>query len=161
MANLNELGRKIVVLHQTGEVSRVLTAFTVPFGEDYLKLFCDRLRHDWEKSVYGAGLPIDNPSEDPSTVKFFYRPCMDRQFKYRKLPYKEGTYDVVDAFACLGSRFYMHGVQVFVEVCKSNMGGRRIWANIYYVADSEIPAARITAEEIEFAEDYPGDGKKK
>lgn len=161
MANFNELGRKIVVLHQTGAVNRVLTAFIVPFGENYVELFCDRIRYDWEKSVHGGGLPIDNPSEGPSTVKFYYTPCMAKQAKYAKIPYKEGSYDVVDAFVCLGSRFYMDSIQVFVEVCKSNMDSQRLWANIYYVADSEIPASRIMAEEIAFSEEYLGDGKTK
>jgi len=147
---------KIVVVNMVGQVNRVITAFTVPYGEEYDKKFCDIVRNDWEKTVR---IGLLNPSVEPSTVKFLYTPVMYKQAKYAELPYKEGTYTVVDAFACSGTRFYMDSLQVFVEVCKSDMGERRIWANVYYVSDSVIPAIVIYAEEIEFAHDYLGDSK--
>ena len=150
---------KIIVVNMVGQVNRLITAFTVPYGEEYVKKFCDIVRHDWEKTVYGTGLPNPNPSVESWRVKFLYTPVMYKQAKYANIPYKEGTYTVVDAFACVGTRFYMDRLQVFVEVCKSDMGDRRIWANVYYVSDSVIPAIVIHAEEIEFIHDYPGDSK--
>lgn len=69
---------------------------------------------------------------------------MEKQQKYRNLPYQlTDTITVIDAFTCIGSRFGLDTLSVIVEVCQSNCGEERIWANIYYAADSEIPACVI------------------
>jgi hypothetical protein len=106
------------------------------------------LRCDREKGLCGQGIPASNPSLDPSTVEFIYKPAMYKQKLYsRQFPFSiASSYGIIDAFVCLGSRFGLQQLQVFVEVCKSNCGDGRIWANIYYVSDSEIPACIIEAE---------------
>ena len=110
--------------------------------EKILKIF----RYDREEKVCGRySLITKNPSENISTVKFYYSPLMEKQVKYKTLPYQlTGTVEVIDAFTCLGTRFGLDSLSVIVEICQSNCGEHYIWANIYYVADSEIPALVIT-----------------
>ena len=71
---------------------------------------------------------------------------MEKQSKYAKLPYKlTDTIKVIDAFVCSGSRFGLSLLtEVLVEICESNCANNTIWANIYHVADSEIPVSIIT-----------------
>ena len=108
------------------------------------KKILETLRYDREKRSYGKNVLNENPSEDLSKVKFYYSPVMEKQQKYKNLPYQlTDTITVIDAFTCIGSRFGLDTLRVIVEVCQSNCGDQRIWANIYYVADSEIPACVI------------------
>ena len=105
------------------------------------------LRNDREKNLHGSGVPEENPSLDPSSVEFYYATTMDKKKLYASgFPINMGTYDIIDAFVCLGSRFGLRQLRVFVEVCHSRMGRGQYWANVYYVADSQVPACIITAE---------------
>ena len=104
------------------------------------------LRYDLEKNQFGGGGPENNPSKDPNSVKFFYSPFMYKQELAKYIPYKVSEHiTLIDSFVCLGSRFKLDSLQVIVEVYESNCGNNRIWAEVYYVADCEIPACIITA----------------
>jgi len=110
------------------------------------KQVIDELRKDREKGVVPG--PGENPSRDPSTVEFFFTATMEKQRIYRNLPHRVGdSYDIIDAFVCLGSRFELKPLQVFVEVCQSRLRNDELWANVYYVADSQIPACVIHVQE--------------
>ena len=110
------------------------------FKELNKKKILEMLRHDRERNLQSG----ENPSKDLSIIKFYYNPVMEKQQKYKNLPYQlTDTITVIDAFICRGSRFGLAPLSVIVEVCQSNCGEKRIWANIYYVADSEIPACVI------------------
>ena len=142
----------LFIFEQTGEVNSVFDILSsVPLNtkgsmkknkQNILK----NLRRDREEDIIGPLVPDKNPSEDISTVEFYYTPCMVKQKNYRpsNLPYKlSETIQVIDAFTCIGSRFGLKSLSVIVEVCQSNCGGNHIWANIYYVANSEVPASTI------------------
>ena len=86
-----------------------------------------------------------NPSKNILDIKFHYNPFMEKQFKYTKLPYElTDTINIIDIFVCSGSRFSLKPLMVVVEVCESKCTSNPIWANIYYVANSEIPVSTIT-----------------
>jgi len=141
----------LFIFEQTGEVNSVFDILSkVPLNtkenkQNILKNF----RRDREENIIGPLVPDKNPSKDISTVKFYYTPHMIKQKNYRpsNLPYRlSETIQVIDAFTCIGSRFGLKPLSVLVEVCKSNCGDNRIWANVYYVADSEIPSIVIEAK---------------
>lgn len=109
--------------------------------EEILQIF----RRDREVGVFGGCGPTENPSLNISTIEFYYTPLMEKQRKYKKLPYQlTSTIQVIDVFTCLGSRFGLEPLSVLVEICESNCGVHSIWANIYYAADGEVPASIIT-----------------
>lgn len=110
----------------------------------------EMLRFDREKNTIGAHVPEENPSQDPSVVQYYYRPVMEKQNLYEYgFPINRDTYEIIDAFTCLGSRFGLKPLTVFVELCHSKMGSARYWANIYYVAESEIPGCIIKFDEVD------------
>jgi len=138
----------LFIFEQTGEVNSVFDILSkVPLNtkenkQNILKNF----RRDREENIIGPLVPDKNPSKDISTVEFYYTPHMIKQKNYRpsNLPYRlSETIQVIDAFTCIGSRFGLKSLSVIVEVCQSNCGNNPIWANIYYVADSEIPSSII------------------
>jgi len=146
--------QKLIVINSTGTVNKILTAFGVPFGVDYTQKITEFLRNDWEPNLYGVGFPKNNPSSDPREVRFGYTPTMLKQQIYANLPYNCGSYEIIDAFVCGGERFGLDQTGIFVEVCKSEMGGGRIWANVYLLTDSEIPSIIIKVEEFDFFKEY-------
>jgi hypothetical protein len=100
------------------------------------------LRYDNEKGL--DRIPTTNPSKDTKDVIFHYNPVYYRQAIANNLPYQiTNTITVIDSFACLGSRFGLQELMVFVEVYESSCGDGRIWAHIFYVADSEVPVCTI------------------
>jgi len=148
---------RLLIFLKQGETSGVYTVRPSPdpltvedWQERKEKIIIEALRHDWEERTYGGGIPEKNPSEDPDRIELFYTPVRQKQALYKGLPAKMDSYQIIDAFTCLGSRFDLKGLSVFVEICRSDMGGARYWANIYYVADSEIPACIIKVEEWSF-----------
>lgn len=141
---------EIFILKQTGTINNIfaiipaIAYYKNNSKELNKKKILDTLRHDREKNLCGKNVLDKNPSEDLSTIKFFYTPVMEKQQKYKTLPYQlTNTITVIDAFTCIGSRFGLDTLSVMVEVCQSNCGEERIWANIYYAADSEIPVCVI------------------
>jgi len=149
---------KIIALEKQGSTSGIFAM--IPFWRDMEKVDTDevtafvrervleRLRFDREEHLCGAHVLDKNPSCDPSEVHFYYTATMEKQAIYRNLPHDVGeSYRIIDAFVCLGSRFGLDPLQVFVEVCESKLGGGRIWANVYYVADSEVPVCVIHVRE--------------
>jgi hypothetical protein len=140
----------LLVFDQKGDVNSIFAIIpAIAYDKEDSKTknkeqILERLRHDSEANVYGKHVIDKNPSLDISTVKFYYTPLMEKQQKYKKLPCQlTSTITVIDAFTCIGSRFGLDTLSVIVEVCQSNCGLHDIWANIYYVADSEIPATTI------------------
>lgn len=153
---------KQFALVQSGKVNG-LYGFVIPDfgvfdcasgGDEYYgrvtQKIIDTLRHDHEKQTSGHLVPDENPSLGVEVVSFMYTPVFEKKKLYSQgFPVAQGTYDIVDAFVCLGSRFGLNPLQVIVEVCASRMGNRRVWANIYYAADSEIPASVICSREMD------------
>lgn len=112
--------------------------------EDRIK---EVLRYDREQNLIGMYVPDKNPSQDPSVVRMYYTPSMARQQLYASgFPINMGPYNIIDAFVCLGSRFGLDPLQVYVELCRSDFGEGMYWANVYYVATPELPACVIKAE---------------
>lgn len=145
----------IYIFEKKGEVSGVYGVISrIPLKDGQTveevqkankQVILDYFRFDREKGVYGAGVPDINPSKDSKDVKLLYDPVFYRQKIAREIPHKiSNTVTLIDSFACFGTRFGLKNIRVFVEVYESNCGPQRIWANIYYVADSEIPACIIT-----------------
>ena len=135
------------VLEKTGIVNGtfdVLVSDKKIEKEEILKA----LRIDREEGIHSKYMIDKNPSKDPKEIEFFYEPTRCRQkISTGKLPCKiSTTINLIDAFVCLGSRFGLQPLNVFVEVYQSTCGYRGIWAKIYYVADSEIPVCIITAK---------------
>ena len=130
--------------HQPG----IFRSLLVPHRSDYTNKVLEILRHDWEGGVHGGGFPKSNPTLDSDEMRFYYWPTMQKKAMYANLPFTCGSYQIIDAFVCLGERFGFKALQVFVEVCKSDMGGERLWANVYYVADSEVPVGTIKVTEL-------------
>ena len=150
----------LLVFEQRGDVSSIF-AITPAVAYDKKdsnninkEKILEMFRRDSEANMYGNVID-KNPSLDISTTKFYYTPVMEKQQKYKKLPYQlTSTITVIDVFVCLGSRFELKPLQVIVEVCESNCGVHDIWANIYYEADSEIPATIINVKSYSvFVED--------
>ena len=150
----------LLVFEQRGDVSSIF-AITPAVAYDKKdsnninkEKILEMFRRDSEANMYGNVID-KNPSLDISTIKFYYTPIMEKQQKYKKLPYQlTSTITVIDAFTCIGSRFGLDTLSVVVEVCQSNCGVHDIWANIYYVADSEIPATTINVKSYSvFVED--------
>lgn len=140
----------LLVFEQKGSVNGIFAITpAIAYNKDDAKelnkkKILEILRHDREENLHGKHVLDKNPSEDLSTIKFYYNPVMEKQQKYKNLPYKlTDTITVIDAFTCIGSRFRLDTLSVIVEVCQSNCGEERIWANIYYVADSETPVCVI------------------
>ncbi len=136
-----------IVLQKTGEVNGV---FDVLISDKKIEReeIIKSLRYDRENGIHSKHMIGKNPSRNSEEIEFYYTPTMYRkELAATNLPYKvEPTVNLVDAFSCLGSRFGLQPLNVFVEVYQSTSGYRRIWAKIYYVADSEIPVCTITAE---------------
>ena len=141
---------EILVFEQEGESNGVLAIMpAVAYNKkdkhkrDKEKIL-EILRYDREKEVYGAYGLDKNPSRDISTIEFYYSPFMEKQKKFQTLPYQiTDTIQVIDVFTCIGSRFGLKPLSVIVEVCESNCGNNPIWANVYYIANSETPAIII------------------
>lgn len=115
--------------------------------EELEELVKSELRRDREENLSGPLVPDRNPTESALKPQYFYQPTQNRQALYKHgFPVRMGTYSIIDAFSCMGSRFGLSGLSVFVELCRSNMGDKRLWANVYYVADSELPACIIRVE---------------
>ena len=142
----------LYIFEQTGEVNSIfdiiqsVPLYTKGSIQKNKKSILKAFRKDREESIIGPSVPDKNPSKDISTVEFYYTPHMIKQKNYRpsNLPYRlSETIQVIDAFTCIGSRFGLKPLSVIVEVCQSNCGGNPIWANIYYVANSEVPASII------------------
>lgn len=138
------------IFKQTGAVNNILYILpAIAYNQKDAKKknekkILELLRYDHEEKLGGKYVLDRNPSEDLSTIEFHYNPVMEKQQKYRNLPYHlTNTITVIDAFTCIGSRFGLNTLSVIVEVCQSNCGDQHIWANIYYVADSEVPASVI------------------
>ncbi len=139
------------VLEKTGEVTGIFDIITMKITVDnrekLKKEIIKVLRYDREENMHSKYILPKNPSKDSSKVVFLYGPAMYRQaIAACPLPHKiEKTVKIIDTFTCIGSRFGLQPLSVFVEVCQSTCGEKRIWAKIYYVADSEIPACTIKA----------------
>ena len=147
---------KIITLNQTGAISQIygilpdrLCAVDIKttnveyeaLQAENEKAILDYLRYDNERGL------DRNPSIKPIEVVFHYTPVYYRQRIAARLPYRlTDTITVIDAFACMGTRFGLKPLMVFVEVYKSSCGENRIWANIFYVADSEIPICTIKVD---------------
>jgi hypothetical protein len=90
---------------------------------------------------------------DPLEIKFYYTPTMLKQHYYKKLPYLlelNTQTKIVDAFSTNGEKFGLRPLEVFVEIKTSEMGGRALWAEIYYVADSMVPVLIINLNKISY-----------
>jgi hypothetical protein len=89
----------------------------------------------------------DYAAKDPQSIEFHYLPTMGRQEIYKRLPYKEppfsGEVFIYDAFACVGDKFNLKDLAVFVELKYSSMACGILWAEIYYVGDCLVPAMII------------------
>jgi hypothetical protein len=153
---------KQFALIQSGKVNGLYGLLTpdfsvfdcAPGGDEYYgrvaKEIIEFLRDDHEKRTYGNGVPDENPSLGVEVVNFYYTPTLEKKKLYSKgFPVVQDTYDILDAFVCLGSRFGLEARQVIVEVCSSRMGDRRVWANIYYVVDSVLPVSVICSQELD------------
>lgn len=101
------------------------------------KRFIDALRKDVETGL--------NPSVAVSSAEFYHRPFIEKQKAYQELPVEKDNHTVIDAFLCFGTRFGLKHLIVLVEVCRCPKFN--YWANIYYVADSIVPAAILRSEE--------------
>lgn len=141
----------LLVFEQRGKVNSIFTiipaiAYDKKNSEERNKeKILEIFRHDYEKGTYVKYVLDENPSKDISTIEFYYNPLMEKQKKYKNLPYQlTDTIQVIDTFTCLGARFGLDSLSVIVEVCQSNCRDHGIWANIYYVADSEVPVTVIT-----------------
>jgi hypothetical protein len=105
----------------------------------------------------------DYVAKDPLLVKYLYVPCLAKQQIYYNLPYNIPTAKILssslidvrdpeiwiyDAFSCMGDKFNLKDLNVFVELKYSNMSCGILWAEIYYVADCIIPAMIIRPQFI-------------
>ena len=140
----------LLVFEQKGDVNSIFSiipaiAYDAKDSNDKnKKQILETLRYDREANVCGKYAIDKNPSLNISTIKFYYTPLMEKQQKYKKLPYQlTSTITVIDTFTCLGSRFGLRQLSVLVEVYESHCGAHDIWANVYYSANSEIPAVTI------------------
>lgn len=125
----------------TGDVAKLFALKPDMEDKDSLPWFRTILRTPC--AAYGS----TDTTVEPQEVEFFYLPAMQRQRMYENLPFNTGlSYSIVDAFACSGARFGLKDIQVFVEICESACGKNPLWANIYYVADSQKPAAIATLQ---------------
>ena len=147
---------EVIVFEQTGKVNNVYGVIKSnankinrettkeeikELHEQNEKAILDYFRYDQEKSIVGVQ---PNPSKETGSIEFYYTPTLIKQEIAKNLPYKlTETVTIIDSFACQGTRFGLQPLVVFVEVCQSNCGNNRIWANIYYAADSEIPCSII------------------
>jgi len=136
----------VTVLEKMGEVSGIFDILVKKHTDNNLKeSIIKSLRHDSEKNRHGLHVLKENPSKESSEIDFKYSPTFYRQrLSQTKFPYKiSDTIELIDAFSCMGSRFGLQPLSVFVEVFQSSCIKDKIWANVYYVADSEIPACSI------------------
>ena len=141
----------ITVIEKTGEVNGIFDILVKKHTDNNLKEnIIKSLRHDNEKNKHGRHVLKENPNRESSEIDFNYSPTFYRQkLSKTKFPYKiSDTVELIDAFSCIGSRFGLKPLSVFVEVYQSTCGNNRIWANIYYVSDSEIPACIIKTTTI-------------
>lgn len=154
------MNNAVLILTQTGAVNQVFgvlpdnlkKANNTTTKEEYNELreknkksILDYLRYDNDK--YETNIKDRNPTRNSNEIDFRYSPVFYRQDIASQLPYQlTNTITVIDAFACMGQRFKLKRLVVFVEVYKSSCGYNRIWANIFYATDSEIPICTITVE---------------
>ena len=139
---------EITILEKIGEVNGIFDVIIKKYiNENIEKDIIKSLKYDKEKNMCGPHVLKENPNIKSSEVDFEYPPTFYRQsLSKNKLPYKiSNTVELIDTFSCIGSRFGLKPLSVFVEIYRSTCGYHRIWANIYYVADSEIPACTIKA----------------
>lgn len=150
---------KVIILEQIGVINQIYGILpdhlcavnnkTTKVEYDELKAKNEKailnyLRYDTEREFRDTNISVANLSKDSTEVDFRYNPVFYRQKIAADIPFKlTPTITVIDAFACMGTRFGLKPYQVFVEVYKSSCGENRIWANIFYVADSEIPICII------------------
>ena len=141
---------RILIFEKTGRVSGVFGIVPIVPGDTdkQRKDVLVHLRHDYEKNIHGANVPESNPSQDPARIRFVTYPFMYKQERARNIPLKiSQTVTLIDSFTCLGSRFGLDNIIVIVEVYESTYGGNYFWAEVFYVADCEIPACIIRAKE--------------
>jgi hypothetical protein len=86
-------------------------------------------------------------ARDPEEIVFHYTPTISKQVMYKQtLPFlidKQAKVSLIDAFACLGTKFDLKNLMCFVEIKKSEMAGGIFWAEIYYACNCLFPAAII------------------
>ncbi len=131
------------ILEKTGDVNGIYNVFTSK-EEITNEEIIESLRFDNEEHMYSKHMLDKNPSKDSSEINFNSNAVHYRQeLAATKLPYRiQPTVDLIDSFVCLGSRFGLQPLNVFVEIYQST-DNNKIWAKIFYVADSEIPACII------------------
>ena len=135
----------VTVLEKIGIVNGTFDVIVSKL-DDIKKEILTSLRLDREADIHGKHMVGKNPSKDPKDIEFHYNPTYYRQHLAASIPFKvEPTIELIDAFACIGSRFGLQPLNVFVEVYQSTCGYNPIWAKIFYVADSEIAICTIIA----------------
>lgn len=153
---------RVITFEQTGAVNQIygiipdnlyaVTKQTTTIEYEALKAknekdILDLLRRDHERNFGDTSISVANPSKESTEIDFRYNPVFYRQTIADNLPFRlTATIKVIDSFACMGTRFGLKPLMVFVEVYKSSTGENRIWANIFYVADSEIPICTIRVD---------------
>lgn len=137
-----------LILNGTGDASFHYIVTLEDFNNDFSKR-----KEEFSALMRKVNLNMvgkDFSVQDPQSVKFYFLPTMTKQETYRHLPYrverlpiyKSETY-IYDAFACVGDKFNLKDILVFVELKYSTIGEGILWAEIYYVADCLIPAMII------------------
>jgi len=120
--------------------------------EDLKKDFCKRLR-DLNTNLFGVGIEVGSlKAKDPRECHFFmYTPVFEKQKLYQKIPFvinEETKTTLIDAFACIGTKFGLDSLDCFVEIKSSEMGSGIVWAEVYYVSNSLYPALIIECNEF-------------
>ena len=145
--NNSNMALNIIILEKTGEISGIFDVIVKKYTDNIEKDILKTLRYDKEKNTHGPHVLKENLNEESSKIDFKYAPTFYRQtLSKNKLPYRvSDTVELIDTFSCIGSRFGLKPLSVFIEVYQSTCDKYKIWADIYYVADSEIPACTIKA----------------
>lgn len=109
-----------------------------------IEKFCAVLRN-WNMDHYNK----DYSTEEPKLLKFGYGPWLIKQQMYKNIPIRMDEYiTLIDAFTCTGDKFGLKDIQVVVEVKISTTGTFRTWAEVYYIADAQIPSLIIEGRYI-------------
>ena len=125
-------------------------------GIGYLEKMTKEHIRSYHSNMVGKGgkdmFPFKPGNHRDENAKFYYTPWMNKQALYDRVA-REGRISVgpdielIDSFICLGGKFNLANIQCSVEVKSSSMGGGIVWAEIYHVADSQVPSAIIRVEE--------------
>jgi len=150
---------KVLIIQQLGAHNDLLNTIVEPdmdFGEEQeykRKIFIETLENqcipqklDWSAK---GGKHVMDPVKD---VQFYYTPTMQRQAVYLEWQQKKVislsfSVNLIHVFATSGKYFGLHDITVFVEVKESQCGDARLWAEVYYVADSQVPEVLILLKE--------------